>query len=68
MGERTVAYRAFVDKLERRGRLGRPRYRRRNNIKIDLREVEWGHGLDRSVSRYVRWRAVVNAVINLQVP
>ena len=25
--------------------LGRPRHRRENNIKMDLQELEWGHGL-----------------------
>jgi len=26
--------------------LGCPRYRRKNNIKMDLHDVGWGHGLD----------------------
>jgi len=25
---------------------GRPRHRWEDNIKMDLQEVEWGHGLD----------------------
>jgi hypothetical protein len=41
--------------------LGRPRPRWVNNIKMDLREIGWD-GMD------WKWRAVVNAVMNLRVP
>jgi hypothetical protein len=51
MGERRGAYRALVGKPEGRRPLGRPRRRWEDNIKMDLREVEWrGHGLDQSGS------------------
>jgi hypothetical protein len=69
MGERRGAYRALVGKPEGRRPLGRPRRRWEDNIKIDLREVGWGDmdwinlAQDRD-----RWRALVNAVINLRVP
>jgi hypothetical protein len=46
MGERRGAYRVLVGKPEGRRPLGRPRRRWKNNIKMDLREVGWGHGLD----------------------
>jgi hypothetical protein len=46
------AYRGLVGKPERRLSLGRPRRRWDHNIKMDLREVEWGHGLDPSGSGY----------------
>jgi hypothetical protein len=42
MGERRGVYRALVGKPEGRRPLGRPRRRWENNIKMDLREVEWG--------------------------
>jgi hypothetical protein len=42
MGERRGAYRALVGKPEGRRRLGRPRRRWEDNIKMDLREVGWG--------------------------
>jgi hypothetical protein len=42
MGERRGAYRALVGKPEGRRPLGRPRRRWEDNIKIGLREVEWG--------------------------
>jgi hypothetical protein len=45
-GERRGAYRALVGKPEGRRPLGRPRRRWIDNIKMDLREVEWGHELD----------------------
>jgi hypothetical protein len=69
MGERRGAYRAFVGKSEGRRPLGRPRCRWEDNIEMDLREVGWGDmdwinlAQDRD-----RWRALVNAVVNLQVP
>jgi hypothetical protein len=51
MGERRGAYRVWVGKPEGRSTIGRPRCRWKNNIKIDVREVGWKHGLDGSGSR-----------------
>jgi hypothetical protein len=53
----------------RRRQLGRPRRRWVNNIKIDLREIEWDgvDWIDLAQER-VQWRALVNTVINLRVP
>jgi hypothetical protein len=48
MEERRGAYRALVGKPEGRRPLGRPRGRWEDNIKMDLREVGWGHRLNRS--------------------
>ena len=49
--------------------LGRPRRRWEDNIKMDLQKVEWGGRdwieLDQDRDR---WRALVNAVMNLRVP
>jgi hypothetical protein len=69
MGERRDAYKALVGKPEGRRPLGRPRRRWKNNIKIDLREVRWGNRdwIDLAQERN-RWRALVNVVMNLQVP
>jgi hypothetical protein len=50
MGERRGAYRVLVGKPEGRRPLGRPRRRWEDNIKMDLREVGWGHELDQSGS------------------
>jgi hypothetical protein len=69
MGERRGAYRALVGKPEGRRPLGSPRRRWEDNIKIDLREVGWG-GMDwiSLAKDRDRWRAFVNAVMNLRVP
>jgi transcription termination factor 2 len=69
MGEKRNAYRLFVGKPEEKRPLGRTRRRWVDNIKMDLEEVGWddvdwiGLAHDRS-----RWRALVNSVLNLQVP
>ena len=49
--------------------LGRPRRRWEDNIKMDLQEVGCGgmDWIDLAQDRD-RWRALVNAVMNLQVP
>jgi hypothetical protein len=69
MGERRGAYRALMGKPEGRRSLGRPRRRWEDNIKMELREVAWG-GMDwiNLAQDRDRWRALVNAVMNLRVP
>jgi hypothetical protein len=49
-GGRTCAYRIFVGRPEGRRPLGRSTRRWEDNIKTDLHEVGWGHGLDLSGS------------------
>ena len=69
MGNRRGVYRVLVGKPEGKRPLGRPRHRWENNIKMDLQEVGCGGmdwielGQDRD-----RWRALVNAIMNLRVP
>jgi len=46
LGEMRGVYRVLVGKLEGKRTLGRPRRRWDDNIKMDLQEVRWGHGLD----------------------
>jgi hypothetical protein len=41
-GEKRNAYRILVGRPEGKTPLGRPRHRREDNIKIDLREIGWG--------------------------
>jgi hypothetical protein len=69
MGERRGAYRVLVGKPEGRRPLGRPRRRWENNIKMYLREVEWGgvDWIDLAQDRGRR-RALVYTVMNLRVP
>ena len=49
--------------------LGKPRRRWKDNIKMDLQEVGGGRGdwMELAQERD-RWRALVNAVMNLRVP
>jgi hypothetical protein len=58
-----------IGKPEGKRLLGRPRRRRVDNIKMDLREIEWD-GLDwiGTVQDRDQWRALVNTVLNLRVP
>jgi hypothetical protein len=48
-------YKILVGKPERKRPLGRPRHRRVDNIKMDLREIGWG-GADQWFSTFVRPR------------
>jgi hypothetical protein len=62
-------YRLLVGKADGRRPLGRPRCRWIDNIKMDLLAiglsvVDW---IGLAQDRY-RWRALVNAVMNLRVP
>jgi hypothetical protein len=69
MGEKRNAYRLFVGKPEGKRPLGTPRRWWVDNIKMDLLEVGWG-GVDRIglAQDKDKWRALVNAVMNLRVP
>jgi hypothetical protein len=69
MGEKRNVYRLLVGKLEGKRPLGRRRCRWIDNIKVDLLEiglsvVDW---IGLAQDRY-RWRAFMNAVLNLRVP
>jgi len=69
MGERRGVYRILVGKPEEKRPLGRPRRRWEDNIQMDLQEVGCG-GMDwiELAQDRNRCRALVNAVMNLQVP
>jgi hypothetical protein len=68
MEEGRNVYRVLMGKSEGKKPLERPRRRWEDGIKMDLREIVWGGAewihlaQDRD-----RWRAVVNAVMNLRV-
>jgi hypothetical protein len=69
MGDGRSVYKVLVGKSEGKRPLERPRHRWEDNIRMDFQEVgcgvmDWiGLSQDRD-----RWRALVNAVMNLRVP
>ena len=69
MGERRGLYMVLVGIPEGKRPLGRPRNRWKDNIKMDLQEVGCG-GMDwiELAQERDRWKAPVNAVMNLRVP
>jgi hypothetical protein len=69
MGEGRSVYRVLVGNPEGKRGLGRPRRRWEDGIKMDLREIGWGRGVEwiHLAQDRDRWRAVVNAVMNLRV-
>ena len=69
MGEGKGVHRVLVGKPEGKKPLGRPKSRWEDNIKMDLQEVGCG-GVDwiEMAQDRDRWRALVNAVMNLRVP
>jgi hypothetical protein len=69
MGEKRSVYRLLAGKPEGKRPLGRPRRKWLDNVKMDhleiiLSVVDW---IGLAQDRY-RWRALVNAVMNLRVP
>jgi len=69
MGEGRGVYRVLVGEPEGKRPLVRPRRRWEDNIKMDLKEVGCG-GMDwiELAKDRDRWRALVNAVMNLRIP
>jgi hypothetical protein len=69
MGEKRNAYRILVGKPEGMRQLGRPKRRWVDSIKMYFREIGWDgvDWIDMAQDRG-QWRALVNTVLNLQVP
>jgi hypothetical protein len=69
MREMRSANKILFGKPEWKTPLGRPRRRWEDNIRMDLREIEWEGvdgmhlGKDRD-----QWRALVNTVMNFRIP
>ena len=59
----------LVGRHEGKSPLGRPRHKWEDNIKMGLQKVGWG-GMDwiELAQDKDRWQALVNAVMNLEVP
>jgi hypothetical protein len=69
MWEKRNACSVLMGKPEGKRPLERPRLRREDNIRMDLREIGWGDTdwIDRAQNRD-QWRALVNTIMNLRVP
>jgi hypothetical protein len=68
-GEKRNAYRLLVRKPEGKSPPGRPRCRWVDNIKMNLLEIGWGSvGWIGLAQDWDKWRALVNAVMNLRAP
>jgi hypothetical protein len=69
MADRRGVYRVFVGRRDGKRPLGRPRHRWENNIEMHLQEVGGGTMDWIAVVQVTdRWRAIVNALMNLRVP
>jgi hypothetical protein len=69
IGAKRNVYGILIGKPEGNRRIGRPRRRCVDNIKLDLREIQWG-GMDWI---YFAWdrkhlSALVNSVMKTQIP
>jgi hypothetical protein len=69
MGRGRNVYRVLLGKPKGKRPLERPRRRWEDGIKMDLREMGWGGGVEWIHLAQDRdlWQAVVNAVMNLRV-
>ena len=69
MGKRRDAYRILVLKPKGKRQLGKLAHRWENNIRMDLKEIRW-KGVDwiELLQYRGKWWAVVNTVMNPQVP
>jgi hypothetical protein len=67
MRQKRNAYRSSMGKPEGKSPLGTPTYTRKNEIKIDIREIGWG-GIDwiHLAQDRDQWQALVNTVLNRQ--
>jgi hypothetical protein len=68
-GEKRKVYKVLVGKPEGKRRLGRPRRRWEDGVRMDLRETGLGGGVDwiRLAQDRDRWLTVVSGVMNLRV-
>jgi hypothetical protein len=69
MEERRGAYRVLVEKPQGKRKLGRPRHRQEDNIKIETQEIGWEDlNWINLAQDSDRWWTVQDAVVKSQVP
>jgi hypothetical protein len=68
MGREEVQTEFLVRKPGGRRTILRPKRRWENNIKTDIQERAWGLAWINIAHDRDKWRALVNAVMNLRVP
>ena len=68
MGEGRGVHTVLVGNPEGKRPLGRPRRRWKDNIKMDLQEVEGGGNWMELAQDRDRWLALLNTVMNFRVP
>jgi hypothetical protein len=69
MEDRRRAYKCLVGRPDAKRRVGKPKHWWEDNIKMDLENVGWGGTNWIALTQDTdRWRALVNAVMNLRVP
>jgi hypothetical protein len=69
MGVIRNANSVLVGKPERKRPLGRPRSRWEDNIRMDLREMEWeGVNWMHLAQARDQWQVLVNTIMKLRVP
>jgi hypothetical protein len=69
MGDGKSVYRVLVGRPEGKRPLGRPRHRWKDNIKMDVREIEIdGANWIQLAQDRVQWRTFLNTVMNLKIP
>ena len=66
--ERGNADKALAEEHERKNRLGRPTHRWEDNIKMPLIQILGEFELHMCNSRWGKWRAVLNTVMNFRIP
>jgi hypothetical protein len=69
VGDGKKVYKVLVGKPKGKRPLERPRHRWEDGIRMDLKEIGWEGGVEwiHLAQDRDRWRAVVNAVMNLRV-
>jgi hypothetical protein len=69
MGEERKVNKVLVGKPDGKRPLGRPRHRWEDGIRMDLREIGWGGGVEwiQLAQDRDKWWVIMNAVMNFYV-